>query len=55
MVLQALGVDALVRLMRLERIADSDTSWLLHGPADDVLEAVAYDDQDETPWRYAAE
>lgn len=51
MVMQALGVETLVRLMRLERAAEADTSWLLHGPA----EAPAEREEDPPVWRFAAE
>lgn len=51
MVMQTFGASLLVRLMRQERMAELDTSWLLHGPQ----AAPAEPEEVEPPFRWAAE
>ena len=56
MVLQGLGARMLTRLMRMERAADCDSSWMLHGPAEEPAFSEHAEPGDEAPpFRYAAE
>ena len=53
MVLQVLGVEALVRLMNADEEQRPDLSWLLFGPTDPAL--VATEDAPASPRLLAAE
>lgn len=60
MIVHGVGACGLARFLREERLGDLDTSWLLHGPADEVAaerdEPAAEAEFDPIPaWRYAAE
>jgi hypothetical protein len=50
MMIQAVGASLLLRLMRQERAAELDSSWLLYGPQVEPLEEVGHEHPPELKW-----
>lgn len=55
MTVQGLGACVLTALMRADRGRDSDTSWLLFGPAEAPAELDETREPENVIWKFAAE
>lgn len=55
MTVRSIGAGTLTALMRAERIRDLDSSWLLFGPSDEVVDVAEEEPEIPFAWRFAAE